>query len=242
MKLYTLLFLISSVILTTSCSDDDTPTIDSEPSGHRILPLGASRVQGNTPEYESYRFPLWDMLVDADYEFNFVGTQSDNFSYVNDNNISFDNDHEGYSGYTSSQILELLPNTLNQVGSPDIVLFSSPGANDILERQNYDSVIVNINRIIDVLQEDNPNVVIIIEQLAPGSSFITNLAGNLFNQIHEDIGLIAQNKTNENSQVIAVDMSDGFSQDDYLADIIHYNEEGAEFIASKYFEILTDYL
>ena len=52
---------------------------------------------------------------------------------------------------------------------------------------------------------------------------------------------IAQEQTDENSQVIAVNMFDGFV-DRYLFDDIHYNEEGAKFIAQRYYEVLETVL
>ena len=52
---------------------------------------------------------------------------------------------------------------------------------------------------------------------------------------------IAENKTTINSQVIAIDMFTGFG-DDFLADDVHYNEDGAEFIANKYYNALANIL
>jgi len=41
--------------------------------------------------------------------------------------------------------------------------------------------------------------------------------------------------------VIPVNMFEGF-EDRYLADDIHYNDEGAEFIAQRYYEVLQSIL
>ena len=61
---------------------------------------------------------------------------------------------------------------LNQTGSADIVLLSSPGGNDALEGLPYSQAVSNINYIIDILQADNPSITIILEQMAPGRSDI----------------------------------------------------------------------
>lgn len=58
-----------------------------------------------------------------------------------------------------------------------------------------------------------------------------------FNQNKEDILNIASAQTTENSQVVAVDMFTGFT-DDFLADDVHYNQAGAEFIANRYYDKL----
>ncbi|MCH2199434.1 MAG: hypothetical protein MK081_11700 [Flavobacteriales bacterium] len=62
-----------------------------------------------------------------------------------------------------------------------------------------------------------------------------------FNQIQSDVLTIATNQSDENSMVIAVDMYSGFT-DDYLADDVHYNVAGAQFIADRYYTVLTGVL
>ncbi len=235
-----ILILFSNFFVSSCNSDDDSkPPSDSI---NKILPLGASRVEGARPEFESYRYDLWKDLKENDWTFDFVGTQSDEASYPVFNNIDFDSDHEGRGGWTSGQILNGLNAWLNQTGSPDVVLFSSPGGNDILSGQNYNQTISNINAIIDALQTNNPNVIIIIEQPAQGrSDFMTTEFTNAFNQIRQDVLIISANQTTTESQVIAVDMFTGFN-DSYLADDVHYNQAGAAFIATRYYNVLENVL
>ena len=144
--------------------------------------------------------------------------------------------------WTSEQIFEELESILHETGYPDIVLFSSPGGNDILDGLPYENVIENIHGIIDLFQDRNPDIVILIEQLAPGkTSFMTPELTAIFDQAVLDVETIAQEQTDENSQVIPVNMFDDFV-DRYLSDDIHYNEEGAEFIAQRYYEVLQSVL
>ena len=131
------------------------------------MPLGASRVQGLTPLFESYRFELWKDLIDGGWDFDYVGTETETGSYPNYENLSFDPDHQGKMSWTSEKIFEELESILHETGYPDIVLFSSPGGNDILDGLPYDNVIDNINGIFDFFQHGNPVIVILIEQLAP---------------------------------------------------------------------------
>jgi len=58
----------------------------------------------------------------------------------------------------------------------------------------------------------------------------------IFDQAVLDVETIAQEQPNDDSQVIPVNMYDGF-QDRYLSDDIHYSEEGAKFIAERYHEV-----
>lgn len=241
-KLILLVLGISLVIFNACDKDDNINPKPQSNSINKIFPLGASRVEGARPDYESFRYELWKDLIDGGWSFDYIGTQSDNDSYPAFNNENFDIDHEGRGGWTSSEILSGLNGWLSQTGSPDIVLFSSPGGNDILNGQNYNQTISNINGIIDELQSNNPNVTIIIEQPAQGrSDFMTTEFTNAFNQIRQDVLSIATNQTTTSSQVIAVDMFTGFN-DSLLADDVHYNEAGAEFIANRYYNVLENIL
>lgn len=234
------IIMLSSIL---SCSSDDNantnPQLNS--SINKIMPLGASRVEGARPEYESYRYELWKLLIEANYEFDFVGTETDNASYPDVNGVSFDRDHEGRGGITSGGILEDIDIWLSDLGTvPDIVLFSSPGGNDGID--NLEQSIVNINAIIDRLQAINSNMTIIIELPAPPltneqtEEFLT-----YYNQALQAIPEIAQQQTTATSNVIVIDMMTGF-EDSFLADDVHYNEAGAIFVANRYFEVLTDLL
>ena len=209
---------------------------------NKIMPLGASRVQGFTPWFESYRYALWRDLIDGGWDFDYIGTERETGSYPNYEGLSFDPDHQGKMSWTSEQIFEELESILNETGYPDIVLFSSPGGNDILDGLPYEDVIENINGIIDLFQYGKADIVILIEQLAPGKkSFMTPDLTAIFNQTILDIEKIAQEQTDENSHVIPVNMFEGFA-DRYLADDIHYNTEGAGFIAQRYYEVLETVL
>ena len=94
---------------------------------NKIMPLGASRVQGFSPWFESYRYELWKDLIDGGWEFDYIGTETEIGSYPNYEGMSFDPDHQGCGGWTSGQILNSLESALLETGVPDIILFSSPG-------------------------------------------------------------------------------------------------------------------
>ena len=242
------LLVVFCICLLIGCQSDEldqgnaTEEENTNDIPNKIMPLGASRVQGFTPWFESYRFELWKALIDGGWDFDYVGTETETGSYPNYENLSFDPDHQGKMSWTSEKIFEELESILHETGYPDIVLFSSPGGNDILDGLPYENVIENINGIIDLFQDCNPDIVILIEQLAPGkTSFMTPELTAIFYQAVLDVKTIAQEQTDENSQVISVNMFEGFD-DSYLADDIHYNTEGAEFIAQRYYEVLENVL
>ncbi len=108
---------------------------------------------------------MWKDLKENNWTFDFIGTRSDNASYPSLSGAEFDTDHEGRGGWTSGEILDGLDYWLNQTGAADIVLLSSPGGNDGLQGLPYSQAVSNINSIIDILQDNNPNVTIILENM-----------------------------------------------------------------------------
>lgn len=236
-------FLILTIICFISCNEigDGNPKPISS-SINKIMSLGASRVEGERPNFESYRYELWKKLIDNNFTFDFIGTQSDDSKYPSFKGFNFDIDHEGRGGWTSGDILEGLEGWLKQTGSPDFILFSSPGGNDALEGLSYSDAVSNINSIIDIIQNNNPNITIIIEQLAPGhSEIMTSELTFFWESMQKEVLKIANNKSTITSHVIPVDMYTGFD-DNLLADDVHYNEEGAKFISNRYFNILKNLL
>ena len=236
------------LLIVSSCSKDDSSSaadITPNPanqSKNKIMVLGASRVEGNRPEHESFRYDLWKDLIVNNWTFDYIGTQSDNGSYPVFNNSNFDTDHEGRGGWTSGEILDVITNSLTQTGAPDIVLYSSPGGNDALQNLPYSQALANVKEIVDAFQNANPDVTIIIEQLAPAKSdAMTPELTSYFNQIKQDILTIASEKSTPSSEVIAVDMFTGFT-DNFYADDVHYNTAGADFIASRYYAVLENVL
>lgn len=238
----TLGFIIPLFLFNACNKDDDITSYPQSSSMNKIMSLGASRVEGARPEYESFRYELWKDLKENDWNFDFIGTQSDDASYPVFQSNNFDKDHEGRGGWTSGEILNGLDDWLNQTGSPDIVLLSSPGGNDALQGLSYSQAVSNINSIIDILQADNPNIIIIIEQMAPGrSDIMTPELTDFFEKMQSEVLSIAASQTMVKSQVTTVDMLTGFN-DGLLADDVHYNEAGAEFIANRYYNVLINML
>ncbi len=232
------------ILFFTCCSDEIEMTTPKPQSNsiNKILTLGASRVEGGRPEYESYRYDLWKKLKENNFIFDFIGTQTDKSTYPQFNGMTFDCDHEGRGGWTSLDILTDINYWLSLTGPPDIVLFSSPGGNDALEGLSYTEAIANINDIIDIIQDFNPNITIVIEQMAPArSDIMTSELTEFLENIKVEILNISENQTTSKSEIIAIDMFSEFS-DSLLADDVHYNEEGAKFIAGRYFDLLVSIL
>lgn len=226
--------------LLMSCEDQVNPGQDCNPKLHldttlKILPLGDSRVEGGSPEYESYRYSLWKKLIENAWDVDFIGSRQEQTKQAPVLGTCFDNDHEGTGGAITTDILETLIQIGNGYGVPDIVLLGI-GGNDLLDAgATPAATIANIESIIGQLQSQSPKVIIFLEQIAPGiSSLMTPTFTTQFNTFNSGILEVAQRKSNANSKVIAIDMAADW-KDEYLADPVHYNLSGAQVVADRYF-------
>ena len=208
------------------------------PSGSKILCLGDSRVEGSET-YDSYRYEFWKDLIDCNWNFDLVGSEIDPFVYPTYQNFIFDTNHQGIGGITTYDLLSELPYMLSDIEIVDIVLICI-GGNDALNEgsSSIPDALENISSIIELLQSNNPQVLILIEQIAPGlnSMMTSDLIEALYN-LNTGIEQLAENQTTITSNVIPVDMSYEW-QDSYLADDVHYNSIGAEIVATRYSDVL----
>lgn len=206
---------------------------DSFPANAVVWTLGDSRVEGNRPEFESYRYYLWQNLVREGRSFDLIGTSSDDAQYADFMGRQFDRDHDGYGGIRSDQLLGEMDELFSQLPLADIALLGV-GGNDLLEDFGHQHALTNLDLIIGKLQADNPNMTIFVEQIAPArqgevsTELLNELA--LFNQ---GVANIAATRNSDMSRVIAVDMATGW-QESWFADAVHYNERGAREVANRY--------
>ena len=173
--------------------------------------------------YESYRYELWKECVQNNFQIDFIGQQYDDGAYPNFMGVSFDRDHEGIGGIESEGVLNNIEEVLLQTNDLDAVLLCV-GGNDLLGGDDPQTVIDNIVLIIDEIQNRFPNIIIFLEQIAPGNN--ETMTNDLSLKLSEFNDLIHQTATlysNQNTSVIAVDMNTNFTEN-LLADDVHYNQ------------------
>jgi len=233
-KIYKLAVLFVFFIL-VSCTDEGG--IEDMPPAYEvnILTLGDSRVQGNRPNHESYRFELWKNFIENNWTVDFLGPNIDTSEYPLVEGLDFDNEHGGVGGYTTKSLLASLEGTLASVEMPDVILLGI-GGNDLVHNISNEEAIQNIHGIIDILQDHNPDITIFIEQIAPAvSDLYTEENILIFNGFNDAILGVSEERTTDDSSVIAVDMASDW-YDHLLADQLHYNILGAKVVANRYFE------
>lgn len=244
MKFRNALLILTLFLVVIACNKEDSIEIIDPPvveGAIKIMPLGDSRVEGARPVHESYRYELWKNIIDNNLVVDFVGTRKDEASYPTYQDNIFDRDHEGTGGAVTDDILETIQGITTE-NAPDIVLLDI-GGNDLLEgSQNVERTIANINQIIDYLQAQNENIVVILEQIAPGqSNFMTPVFIARLDDFNSQIPEVADRQTTATSTVTFANMAKDWT-DDWLVDPVHYNEEGAKVVADRYFEVLAPFL
>ncbi len=201
----------------------------------KIMPLGNSITQLNS-SYNSYRRPLWHLLNDAGYDFDFVGSTDKNYDNVSPPDPDFDMDHEGHWGWRTDEVLAGIDYFLT-LNVPDIVLIHL-GSNDLVQGESVSSTISEVEQIIDELRDANSNIHIYLAQIIPLTLFDIGAEIIAFNSAISDL---ADDKHTSQSPIVVVDQWDGFNVSEDTFDQVHPNESGEEKMATKWFAaLLTD--
>ena len=200
--------------------------------------LNSCKKDSDEEGYESYRYELWKKCIQNNYEIDFVGQQYDDGTYSNFMGQSFDRDHEGIGGIETEDVLNNIEEVLSQTNNLDAVLLCV-GGSDLLNGGDPQTAIDNIGLIIDEIQNIFPSIIIYLEQIAPGNNEImTNDFQQKLTEFNGLIYNIATDYSNQNSTVMAIDMNTNFTEN-LLADDVHYNLEGAVFIAEQYYSSIS---
>lgn len=200
------------------------------PAQTRILPLGDSVTSSFAP-HSSYRYWLWHALIDSGYNVDFVGTQH-GVTGGEPANADFDQDHEGHTGWTTSDALFVIDSIANAT-HPDIVLLDL-GSNDVADEIPLENIVANLHEIIQHLRAVNPNVVILMARSTPS----VGDNGRAMSRLRSAVKKVAKSETQPGSKVIAVNLSGGFNAKKNTFDGMHPNEVGEQKIARKYYRVL----
>jgi lysophospholipase L1-like esterase len=215
----------------------------------RVLPLGDSitlGVNGAT----SYRLPLWRLLWQAGVPVDYVGSRTDFCSAARAVVPGFDCNHEGHGGWrvqdllddcTSSDPCGQSPELRNQgnliewsrLYQADIALVHI-GTNDVLQRTDPFTYLINLWILVDALRFNNPSMRIFLAQIPPLNGRISSVAlQNFF------VFVVAVLRTTPESPIALVDMFNGFNIGQLTSDGIHPNQLGDQWMAERWFLALA---
>lgn len=209
----------------------------------RIVCIGDSITQGRgtEPQTQSYRYPLWKMLVDDNAYFDLVGSMTGGFDGDPDwpdyMGLPFDRDHEGHWGWTTDGIRDNLIGWLAGY-TPDIALILL-GTNDTGTGDTVADIKEEMRDIVDILRADNPDVIIIIGQ--PFQEW------DPFPALAAAYADLAAEETEPNSPVSVVAHAPGWISNPDLpgthtVDWVHPNVEGDLKLATNWFEAMEPYI
>lgn len=191
-------------ILFASCSQTDDPV--------KIMPVGNSITAG-----EHYRFPaleertgyrkdLYEMLINAGYNVDFVGSQSHGIRSEGSPEW-FDWNNEAYPGWKIPDIARLLKISLT-IYKPDILLVHV-GTNGQDWSDKPDQVMDMLDMINDYSVTNSHSITVFL------SSIINRFKGgdSLTTKFNKDVEVMVNHRTGDRIKIILVDMEHGAGLD-----------------------------
>lgn len=223
----------------------------------KIMCLGNSITQGNL-EHPGYKYRLWQKLVDAGVDFEFVGSHDVNNGGTPAvkgevrNGKVFTNRNEGHWGWRTDEILNgedggSSTNNLSvwlQSYTPDIVLMHL-GTNDVFQQQSISSTLDELRTVAAQLRSKNPNVVILMAKLIPAYDQVAgpDIAASI-EELNTYLPSLAEELHTTASPVVLVDQYTNFNATTGADtwDGIHPNGSGEEKMATIWYNAMQPYI
>ena len=207
----------------------------------RIMPVGDSITEGGAG-FSVYRQPLFDKLTAAGYRFQYVGSKSTTYN----GNTLF---HEGFSGLNATQVATQLANHFPSYPADIVLIHAGHNMNtttpDVPLDPAGEATIVSTvetatRSMVNTCRTVNPKVKILLSQV------ITSLKLPKYSYIpalNVRLAEVASELNTAVSPVILVSQT-GFDPavDTWTNDYVHPNPQGAEKMATKFFDALVPLL
>jgi len=213
-------------------TDSSVPTQQAHSSTNRITILPRLRVMplGDSITYGSgagggYRAPLYQLLTNAGYSVDFIGTQTGNGTASLP-----DPNHEGYPGAFISDIDDSLLGIFGAVVQPDIILLLI-GVNDYLQNEETSLATNRLEALVVRLATNWPNVKIIVGSLTEVSEPLNTQIQTTFNTF---LPSICERQRGLRRQVYFTDMHSAVPLAD-MPDQLHPNQLGYRKMATNWF-------
>ncbi len=190
----------------------------------RIMPLGDSITEGSGAG--GYRAPLWHMLADRGWDCDFVGS-------LGWSGEAYDDDHEGWSGYTIREIIWLAPEAL-ETQRPDVVLCMI-GTNDMFGDAPPDEAVADLDSLIRIIVRSSIRPILLVSSIPPIGWGFDNAALEAYNRGADSL---VQQYAADEQQVYFVDVFARMSED-MLFDGVHPDSTGNYCIAQTWFDGLV---
>jgi hypothetical protein len=207
----------------------------------KILPLGNSitydTYEGDTRstgDKISYRYKLYQLLNQAGYNFDFIGSKNSGWNYFNDD------ENAGYPGWRDNQLADLLEDGYLNTYPADIILLHI-GSNDVWAN-DYNNV-TDVERLLDAVDDfessSGNTVIVLLALIISWENYPcgTHTGTSTFNN---NLLSMANDRINAGDKIIIVDMECG-ADIDYSTDMIdflHPNQSGYDKMGQKWFNTI----
>ncbi|MGN0853625.1 MAG: SGNH/GDSL hydrolase family protein [Kiritimatiellia bacterium] len=217
---------------------EETPTV-------RIMPLGDSITYGSRSSGSGYRQPLYDLLVNAGYKPDFVGTLQ-----TAEGEAATDPDHEGHRGWVIARdgnpdrdggddqdndydgLYEHVEEWLEKVETPHVILLHI-GTNDLFG-DDFAHAKDRLGLLIDRLLELCPKTWIVVTTLLNRNDSESYNAA-IATQFNPFVAEIVRSRRVLGCNVAYLDMNAAVSQENLSDDGIHPNDSGYDQMAAAWF-------
>jgi len=213
----------------------------------RILPLGDSITQGGGKHDQefSYRWPLFQLLVEEGISVEFIGSMNRGLNEgptvwpADYRGVPFSNIHEGHYGWKTARVRDALPGWMKTWSAPPDIALIHLGTND-QKSDNFQRDIIDAHEgIIRLLREKNPRIVILVGQLF--------FHGGTALEFRPLVAAMAARLHTPESPVILVPHYEGFQPDPAhpqadTFDWAHPNPQGQRKMAEKWLAAMRPYL
>ena len=200
------------------------------------MPLGDSITtginDGNTAGFNAgYRLKLYNDLIAAGFNVDFVGSQSNGPVGL------ADKDHEGHPGYTINDIASVVNGPLDAF-QPSIILLMI-GTNDILQGDPLSSnAPANLGNLIDQITTQVPSAHLVVASITPLQNPTTNQRVETYNAT---ILNTVTTKASQGKNVSYIDMYGALNLSD-VDDGVHPNGAGYVKMASNWYNTVANIL
>ena len=223
----------------------------------RVLFVGDSITEGSASQADgdgnySWRYSLWQNMIDAKASFDFVGSRNANYAgttiYPSYSGLDFENRHEAIWGTTSlerSESLETHYSDLNRDGSNFAAdtAFIMIGSNDVFASRPAEEIASNIQHIMDGLQSANDSVSVYLISVPP--VFLVDTDGDGFRDapwlgnpqlelLNDRLSALVVAERTLNSRVVFIDVASSLKTEHFY-DGIHPNGSGEKLIGDVVF-------
>lgn len=185
----------------------------------RIMPMGDSITEAEVG-HNSYRRDLWNNLLGAGCQVNFVGSHSGVFGGSAPNG-DFDQDNEGHWGWRTDEVSAQAAGWVSSA-APDIVLVHL-GTNDLFQGEGAANVAQELGALIDNIRAGKPDARILLAKIITNAPDPAGAAA-----LNAQIDGVAASRG-----VTVVDQASGFSTGD-LYDGVHPAPSGEAKLAARW--------